>query len=184
MDGEGTPIQELAAIEVNCKTYSILDVFHAFAYTEVDDSFARKHIHGLNIDYLKEEGFPSEAELIDAFQKWLANKPDVKILANGAHKERQALGVPIHEFSLVPWAERVKCSAHRYALEMKDKNRSILCKHKSAVKCSDLAHSSFVSAAHSKNALTTLAKVNHGYHCALYDVIELYFVFVNLFGSK
>ena len=184
MDGEGTPIQELAAIEVNCKTDSILDVFHAFAYTESDDSFARKHIHGLNLDYLKEKGFPSETELLAEFHKWLANKPDVKILANGAHKEKEALGLPVQEFSLLPWAQRVKCSSHKYALELKDNNRSILCKHRPEIKCCDLAHSSFVSAAYSKNALTMLAKVNHGYHCALYDVIELYFMYALLFGYK
>ena len=60
MDTEGSPIQELAAIEVNRRTYAIMDVFHGFALTDEPDAFARDHIHGLNKDYIKTQALPSE----------------------------------------------------------------------------------------------------------------------------
>ena len=68
---EGSPAQEVAALEINRWTNEIVDVFHAFAFTEEDDSFARKHIHGLNKSYLKAKGFPNEASLLAILKIWL-----------------------------------------------------------------------------------------------------------------
>ena len=42
---EGTPIQEVAALEVNCNTNAIIDVFLAYPHTEKLDDFARDHSH-------------------------------------------------------------------------------------------------------------------------------------------
>ena len=47
---EGSPIQELAALEVNRNTNAIMDVFLGHAYTDEPDNFSRRHIHGLNKD--------------------------------------------------------------------------------------------------------------------------------------
>ena len=45
---EGSPIQELAALEIDRNTNEIVDVFHAYAYTEDEDKLTRKYIHGLD----------------------------------------------------------------------------------------------------------------------------------------
>ena len=171
MDAEGTPLQELAAIEVNRKTNAIIDVFHAFAETDSDDSFARRHIHGLNKRYLKKSGFPSEACLISVFKLWLAQKGDLQIFCNDAQKEQKSLGLKIGELKLLPWAERRHCASHVMALRYKELSIPIL-----KESCTPAAHSDFVSAiTSSSNHDTNIAKARHGYHCALYDVLELYF---------
>ena len=181
MDGEGTPTQELAAIEVNVTDFSIMDIFHGFAFSEVDDGFARRHIHGLNKDFLKAYGYESEAFLVGAFRKWLHKKRHVsKVFANGAQRESQSLGIVVHDFLLLPWAQREHCLSHERALDSKRNNLPIFCADGSKMKCCDLAHSSFISCVNKSNSVTARAKAKHGYHCALYDVLELYYVYVTL----
>ena len=52
-----TPIQELAAIEMDVQSKRITDVL---ANCEEDDSFSRFYVHGLNTSYLKRHGFVNE----------------------------------------------------------------------------------------------------------------------------
>ena len=170
MDTEGTPIQEVAAIEVNCSTHAIVDAFHGYAYTDEADTFARKHIHGLNKTYLKDFGFPSETDLLHMFKIWIATKPNAIIFCNGAEKERQALNLAIKEFKLLPWAERRYCASHQIAIRYKELTIPVC-----GQRCVKSAHSSFQTALSSSNASSSIAKARHGYHCALYDVMELYF---------
>lgn len=167
---EGTPTQELAAIEVNRSTNEIVDVFHGLAFTEVDDSFAQKHIHGLNKAYLKKHGFPSESSLVAVFKIWMHYKPNAPIYCNGPEKERQTLGLPIGDFKLLPWAERRHCASHQIAIRYKELSIPVLGRN-----CSSAAHSDFQNAPSSPNAFSSIAKARHGHHCALYDVVELYF---------
>ena len=67
-------MQELSAIEMCYNTHEIIDVFHEYAKTDDNDTFARSHIHGLNMDYLKRHGHSSEQSLIRVFKNWLKNK--------------------------------------------------------------------------------------------------------------
>ena len=173
LDIEGTPAQELAAIEINRGTNEIVDVFHAFAFTDEDDSFARKHIHGLNEDYLKAEGFPDEASLLTVFRMWMHNKPHASVFSNGAHKESKVLAMEVKELKLLPWAERRHAASHQIAIRFKE-----LCIPILGRKCSPSA--SFVSAAACSNPLSFVAKARHGHHCALYDAIELYYEYLML----
>ena len=76
---EGTPIQEVAALEVNCNTNAIIDVFLAYPHTEKLDDFARDHSHGLNKAHLKVHGFPSKDSLLMTLKMWLMGKPYVGI---------------------------------------------------------------------------------------------------------
>jgi hypothetical protein len=170
LDAEGTPLQELAAIEVNRKTNTIIDVFHAFAETDSDDSFARRHIHGINKSYLKKSGFPSEGCLISVFKLWRYQKGNPPIFCNDAQKEKKLLAIEIGELKLLPWAERQHCASHVMALRYKELSIPIL-----KESCTPAVHSDFVSATISSNHETNIAKARHGYHCALYDVMELYF---------
>lgn len=178
LDTEGTPIQELAALEVDTN-YVIRDVFHAFANTDEDDSFARDHIHGLNKTMLEEKGYPNEALLIEAFNSWLHRKgiPEVNIFANNCNKERKVLKLKnVYNFELLPWAERRYVCSHEIALRFKE-----LCIPVNGHKCGASAHNSFRSArSSSPNPLSTIAKARHGHHCALYDALELYYESIRL----
>ena len=167
---EGTPIQEVAALEVNRNTNAIVDVFLGYAYTDFPDDFARKHVHGLDKDYLKQFGYPSEDALLAVLKLWLHNKPYVGIFANDSRKESQALGVTIFDFKLAPWADRRKHASHQLALRYKELSIPVLERF-----CPLSAHSCFVTAPRSPNASSSIAKARHGYHCALYDCVELYF---------
>ena len=167
---EGTPIQELAAIEINRSTHAFVDVFHGFAYTEESDSFARRHVHGLNVDYLKEHGFPDEKSLLDVFKLWIAQKPYVAIYANDSRKESEALNMRIFDFKLAPWNDRKTYASHQLAIRYKELCIPILTHH-----CTPRAHSCFVRPPPSSNLSSLAVKSRHGHHCALYDVLELYF---------
>ena len=172
---EGVPVQEVAAIEVNRETLAITDVFHGYAKTDEADSFSRKHIHGLNQDWLELFGQPSEKSLLFLLHHWLDKKSFHKIFANNPQKESQALGVIVYDLKLAPWAERKNHPSHQLAIRYKE-NSIPICNQS----CPKVAHSDFVSAPPSPNPASSLAKAEHGYHCALYDVMELYFEFVNL----
>ena len=54
VDMEGTPVQELSAIEVDTtqRKKRVLDVFHAYGNYSAGDHFARDHIHGLSEKFL------------------------------------------------------------------------------------------------------------------------------------
>ena len=170
LDMEGTPIQEVAALEVNRRTNGIVDVFLAYAHTDEPDTFACKHIHGLNKAYLKEVGFPSEDSLLTIFKLWLSRKPYVALFANDSRKESISLGLVVKNFNLPPWADRRHSVSHKFALRHKELSIPILNRY-----CPPIAHNSFVNAPSSPNAFSSIAKARHGYHCALYDCQELYF---------
>ena len=155
---------------MNQETHAIMDVFHAYARTEEEDTFARSHVHGLNKDYVILLGFASEAELVEEFKSWLSSKPYIALFANGAHKEAQMLNMTVCDFNLAPWAERQHHASHKIAIRYKELSIPICGR-----KCSPYAHSSYVSPPACANAFTALAKSCHGYHCALYDCVELYF---------
>lgn len=171
-------MQELAALEVDTN-YVIKDVFHAFADTDEDDSFARDHIHGLNKRMLEEKGHPNEASLVEAFKDWLHRKgiPEVNIFANDCTKEKKVLKLNnVFNFQLMPWAERRDLSSHEIALRFKE-----LCIPVLGHKCSASSHNNFRSArCSSPNPLSAIAKARHGHHCALYDALELYYESIRL----
>ena len=150
---EGTPIQEVAALEVNRSSNAIMDVFLAYAHTEMPDTFARNHIHGLSKNYLQQFGFPSEDALLSVLKMWLQNKPYVAVFANDSRKESQALGIKISDFKLAPWAERSSCASHKIALRYKQLSIPVLNRF-----CSSSVHASFVNAPSSPNAFSTIAK--------------------------
>ena len=170
LDMEGSPVQEIAAIQVKKDNYEVMDVFHGYAFTEEEDEFSRLHIHGLNKDYLKVFGHSSEASLVNVFKHWLLRTQTKEIYCNDASKERRILQIDILNFNLLPWAERMSCASHQIANRYKDYMIPVLGKF-----CCKVAHSSFICAPYSPNPFTRLAKVRHGFHCALYDVMELYF---------
>lgn len=168
---EGAPVQEMAAVEINIHTREIIDVFHAYADTDQQDNFSRKHVHGLNKPWFihQRNTFPSEGCLLATFRLWFARKPFKDLYANAPTKESQSLGIKIKNFNLLPWAERINRPPHKSAIFSKSVAMPIL-----GHSCPPIAHSSFINAVKHKNSLAYKAKMEHGYHCALYDVLELY----------
>ena len=171
LDIEGDPVEEFAAIEVNRQTREIIDVFHGYAITNTKDDFSRRHIHGLNPTCVKAQvPFPSEATLIAVFNIWIARKPCVEFYANDSLRESLVLKLDIKDFRLKPWAERKDRQSHIIARKCKERATPVLGRS-----CPPEVHSSFTNAPHSRNSATFEAKAEHGYHCALYDVLELYY---------
>lgn len=170
---EGDSIQELSAIEMNALTREIVDVYHAYAKPEDGDVYARRHIHGLSVLYLKTHGFLSEKDLIADFKKWLRGKDVLVMYANDPTKEKSALNLIIRDMNLPVWKERASMFVHQTALAFKKNSVPVLNKT-----CPKQAHGAFVGFPICKNSATELAKRNHGYHCSLYDAFELYLHYV------
>lgn len=170
---EGTPIQELSAIQMNASTRQIVDVYHAYAATTDDDFWARKRIHGLNPCFLLHNGFPTEAALIHDFRSWLQGKDILVMFANDPVKEQTSLELKVHDMELPPWAERITQASHEVSLAFKNNFIPVLDK-----RCCQAAHNKFVGYHLFKENATEVAKSTHGFHCSLYDAYELYLTYV------
>ena len=120
IDMEGTPVQELCAIEVDTSSNAIIDVFHEFANFSLSDQFAREHVHGLDKLFLWLISVGNESFLLELFMSWLKPKKYKAIYANNPAKEAKALGLSIQNFSLPNWVERQHKSFHRTAVNMKN----------------------------------------------------------------
>ena len=178
IDSEGNPTQEFSAIYVNESTFVIEDVFHhhvCYPFSSDYDTFSRHHVHGLNRDYLCQQGLANEKELVTLFHAWLKTHPYSSIYAHGPQREEKLLSMSITDVSLKKWQERVTCLSHQLAVEMK-KNHSPICN----VTCN--VHDKFLGWL-PKNvkspSLTDRAKMHFSHHCSLYDCIEccLFFLY-------
>lgn len=181
MDSEGNPTQELSAILVD-DNWKIVDVYHAYAACRTtDDSFCRRHLHGLEVHILHSIGFPHETALTTNFQQWLASKSVDNIFANDPKKERQLFpNLCVQDVGLPVWVARVGLRAYQVALEAKRFQLPI----KDTV-CGSWVHGAFQSAVRSNKRNPTdtdMLKIYHGFHCSLYDsyMIYLYMKDINL----
>ena len=160
---------------MNVETKEITDVFHGYADVIVDtDLFARRHVHGLCVSFLKANGFCNETTLISAFRSWLRQKSYVKIIANDGAKECRKLDLLIDNMYLPLWAVRLYEPYHRISNAFKENQVPFfrdLC-------CSKDAHSRFHPSPPEKFSVSKRARFIHGYHCSLYDAYELYLLHV------
>lgn len=175
IDCEGEPIQEFSALYVDSDTDEIRDVFHAhvaYPFPDYDyDNWSRRHVHGLNLDFLSKHGFENQDDLLSAFRDWLSTHSYKNIYANAPQKEKQFLSLHIDDVKLPPWKQRGSCLSHRLTLVLKRKSVPIC-----NVSCN--AHSSYVKwKAKRPFSLTPsdVAKQDFGFHCSLYDCLEIYF---------
>ena len=148
-----------------------MDVFHAHAnINEENDSFSRKAIHGLNLDFLHRCGFPSEDELASAFRVWMSRRQIDFVFANGPRKEADYLNMEICHFPLPIWRDRPFDAAHQLALSCK--------RHETPVgmtACTREIHNAYHPSPPQSNASPgVIARYDFGYHCSLYDSYELY----------
>ena len=176
IDSEGSPIQELSAIEMDLDTREIIDVFHDYAYTEEDDEFCRKHIHGLNRDFLFRQGYSETHKLVDAFKEWMREKKNFLLYGNNPQAEIRDLQLRISDIGLDKWLVRTDKSYHMIAYTFKRSFIPIRSRQ-----CYKEAHSAFTGCLVRLHNATDIAKEKHGFHCSLYDCYELYLYYVTTF---
>ena len=170
---EGESIEEVSAIQMNALTRQIVDVYHAHALSQNPDTWATRHIHGLNKNFIQRNGFPNEDTLIRDFKRWLRSKDVLSIYANAPFKESSTLKLVIKDMNMPPWAERVYQSYHQTALIFKNAFVPILDK-----RCCAEAHNAFVKYPLMRLNESEIAKRDFGFHCSLYDAYELYLCYI------
>lgn len=172
VDSEGDPIQEWSALAIDEERDVICDVFHAhvcYPYAIDYDWFARRHVHGLRLDFLSKHGVRNVNVLMENFLAWLQPYDKCMLYANAPLKESSFLSRCITDAGLLPWRERSTMLSHYIAVEMK------FCKVPiNGIVC--FAHNEFVSFKPKRLVLneTDKAKMVFGHHCSLYDCVEIY----------
>ena len=179
IDSEGSPIQELSAIAMDVVTGHIVDVYHHFAYCPTErDWWARRHVHGLNPLYLQHIGFESEPALVQDFRCWLRRFNVLKVIGNDARTEAEKLNLRIYDIGLPEWSVRVLHMYHKIPNVLKTQNISFNCN----ARCHSDYHSYYLQpTVDFKLPPNQLARVEHGYHCSLADVFELYYYYCEQF---
>ena len=172
VDIEGEPAQELSAICMSANTRKIFSVYHGYAYSNTDD-WSRRHVHGLNPTFLKENGFSDETTLVADFKRWIRGKDVLVIFANNPMREIEVLKLPVKDIGLPQWTERVEFISHQTALAYKRKRVPVF-----NTVCKAGAHSKYQSFPVYRNSVPELIKKDFGHHCSLYDVFSLYLHYV------
>lgn len=180
IDSEGDPIQEFTALYVDSDSHNIVDVFHRYVahpsrYGFDSDRWARRHIHGLNRAYLATHGLHDEKALLCEFNAWLDSHPCELLLANAPRKESTFLHRPVHDVCLPCWKDRAVLLSHQLSIFLKRGAVPI-----NGITCS-VAHSSFIDWFPRRPYTLSpkdVVKRNFGFHCSLYDCIEIYFYYL------
>lgn len=171
VDCEGDPVQELSGILVAAKNFAIVDVFHAHANDKRDDdTWSRKNVHGLCLNFLQSCAFPSECELACAFHVWYSKRKIDYVFANAPKREADYLNLNIFNLPLPTWKDRPNDAAHQLALSCKINETPI--GHQA---CTKDIHNAFHPSKPQPNAsVGVCARFDFGHHCSLYDAYEIY----------
>lgn len=173
-DTEGIPTQELCAIAVDICDLTIIDIYHKFAYAS-GDTWSRRNIHGINTDVTYHFAFRNERKLQNDFENWKSNYNIIKVFENSPNEMTHHFFDNVIDLKLPPWEDRVNQRYHLMANRLKDGNAVIdatIC----PTKCSSHIHSlykPYKTLRRCKN-LSERLKLQHGFHCSLYDAFELY----------
>ena len=100
IDCEGDPVQEFSALYVNFSNGVIADVFHRhvkYPFPCDRDYFSRRHVHGLDRNFLQIQGLRDEPELVSVFHEWLTTHPYDNIYAHAPHKEAKLLSLSVRD---------------------------------------------------------------------------------------
>lgn len=159
------------------ESYEILSVYHQHANCDSSlDSYSRRFVHGLNLDYLQQQGFPNESKLVADFHCWLNKFNVTRMFANNPAKERRLLGnMRVEDILLPSWLEREKEPYHKVSRRYKQLNIPIL-----NVRCDAYIHNRYVMKSRYVRTCneTEITKLLHGRHCSLYDSYEMYLFYV------
>lgn len=174
LDSEGEETQELAAICVDLSHLRIKDVYLKWAQPpslpdDCDtDWWARKHVHGLNRNFLKANGFANEKALVDDFQSWLQQYEILEFLGHAPAKEEILLNRGITDVRLPNWSQRPASTWFSLSRAMK----TLEIGPKSNIYCSRFHHSEYRGWCKDKTD-GDRARNRFGYHCALYDCVGI-----------
>ena len=175
INSQGYPIQEFSAIYVDGETHEIVDVFHKYVIYPCsvydDDKYLRKHVHGLDLDYLAAHGLRDEEELKTTFLTWLSDHPYDAMYGDHPSREAELLSLTIEDVFLVPWSSRDSEISHKLALSLKQKCTKI------CNVCCAAAHRSFrywpPLRVHNMNCRDK-ARVKYRHHCSFYIALECF----------
>lgn len=173
LDTEGAFVEEFAALAFDSETLQIVDVFHEFAQSYDADQWGRKHVHGLNRNWLaKYAKYENQTQLVQGFRHWLRGKNVLCLLGNGPAKERLLLEPDFYvtDLKFPQWTIREKKASHIMTLYYKKSFSPVLNKW-----CCKEAHSSFRYFPVVRKVESEYAKKRWGVHCALYDCLECYY---------
>lgn len=163
---------------MNISSRHIVDIYHGHAHSKSPDDWARRHVHGLNLSYLKTHGFPNEEALVLDFKKWLRGKDIIAKYANAPAKEMKLLNCPfILDIGYPEWSTRPNLMSHQTARDFKKVSLPIG-SSKHSVSCPHEAHAEFKFVPTPRMSHTELAKKDYGFHCSLYDAYALYLHYV------
>lgn len=131
-DSEGDPIPEWSDILIDENKDSICNVFHAhgkYFYAADRGRSVRKHMHGLNSNYLSRHSVTDVDPLLCRFLSQLHPYAAFDMYANAPSKEETFLGRPVNDVRLLGWADRMRTKAHVIAktLKFQDSANAWLC---------------------------------------------------------
>lgn len=156
---------------MDVNTLEVVSVYHKFAFSH-GDTWCRRNIHGLNLDFLHRFGFANEDELLNDFKLWTHNKNIKMVYENGISLSTLKVFKSCQNLPLSNWTVRIHEDYHKLAYKLKMLESEI-----HGVNCTAHVHSMFRPYGRIKNNFppkdSVLAKESHGYHCALYDAYEL-----------
>ena len=170
MDSDGISIQEFCTIMVDIDNLDVLTIYHKFAYAS-GDIWSRRNIHGLNTDYLYNFGFSNAKLLVNDFRKHISDYKVVNVFENSPNSVSYDIFQYIEDLRLPEWTTRVNQRYHILANRLKESNCQIY-----NVNCNSHIHSSYkpYKTFRSCRKESERVKLQHGFHCALFDAYELY----------
>ena len=176
MDSEGIPAQELCAIAVDINNLSILDIYHKYAFAR-GDTWSRRNIHGLNSSFIYDFGFSNAQILQKDFDKWKKRFNIIKVFENCPNSISNHFCNDIHDLRLPIWSMRYNKPYHIIANRLKESGSPIC-----DTNCSPHIHSSYKPYLNFRSCRKPVErlKLQHGFHCALYDTYELYLFYKDI----
>lgn len=174
LDSEGEESQEMAAICFDTISLRIKDVYLNWANLPSKegvcdkDWFSRKHVHGLNREFLANNGLTNEDELIADFQTWLKQYHVHQFYGNAPAKEECMLNISIVDVHMPDWTDRSQLECFRMAHLMKALDIGV--KGKSCSR--ETVHCEYSGWSRHKTSGDRVRQL-FGHHCALYDCVMI-----------
>ena len=178
MDSEGIPTQEFCAIIADADNLNVLDIYHKFAFAS-GDIWSRRNVHGLNTNFLRNFGFSNASILVNDFRKYISCYKVVKVFENCPNSVSYDFFHYIEDIRLPNWTTRVNERYHIVSNRLKKSNSYIF----DLANCNSHIHSSYKPYLNFNRCrkLSERVKLEHGFHCALYDTFELYLFYKDYF---
>lgn len=180
IDTEGNPVAELAAAVKIENDWIGFHLLLCHSYREMrKDQWSRYNIHGIDMATSSFYGYTRE-EAKEKFINWLKqmiaasnaqqitfyapqdNRAEVKLIEDWQLRDELELPINYDTVPLGTWAQRSFKLSHRAAKIAKDTHAPVL-------KCFGCPYHTVYKPFYRTNNLN---KLQHGYHCSLYDVYE------------